>query len=138
MTHRELGDAAVLALEHLPALARELFRRALRSWVPNDRITAAAALAILDQPWSREELQNVLRESTDQQGTAECRAALQALPHPELHQFVRDWELRNPHEVEPGRFITMEESLLTTRDAFLQHMMDRVHDRVLPLRTRSV
>src|SRR5204862_2654740 len=30
MTHRELGDAAVLALELLPDLARKLFRRALR------------------------------------------------------------------------------------------------------------
>lgn len=138
MTHRELGDAAILALEHLPDLARELFRRALRSWVPNDRMTAAAALAILDRPWSREELQNVLRESNDQQATAECRAALRALPHPELHRFVEDWESRHPHEPETGEFITMEESLLSTRDGFLQYQMQMLHDRVLPLRGRVV
>jgi hypothetical protein len=138
MTTRELGDAAIVALEYLPDLSRELFRRALRSSVPLDRTAAAAALAILDQPWSREELQNVLRESTDQQATAECRAALRALPHADLWQCVQDWEIRNPHEPETGRFITIEESLLQSRDAFLQQKMEDLHERVLPLRTRAV
>jgi hypothetical protein len=136
MTHRELGDAALLALEHMLDLARSLFRRALRSRVPNDRTTAAAALAVLDQPWSRTELQSVLRESDDQFLTAECRAALLALPHSDLHQFVREWESQNPHKPETGEFISMEEMSLRMRDSWIRYAMADLHERVVPLRER--
>jgi hypothetical protein len=138
MTQRELGDAALLALEHLLDLALILFRRALRSRVPCDRTTAAAALAVLDQPWSRTELQRVLHESDDQLATAECRAALRALPHPELHDFVRQWEAKYPHEPETGKFISMAEMSLRTRDSWIQHEMSNLHERVVPLRDRTV
>jgi hypothetical protein len=138
MSHRELGDAAVLALECLPDLAVDLFRRALRSRVPADRTTAAAALAILDQPWSRAELLAVLRESTDQEATGECRAALSALPHADLRQIVDHWETINPHEAETGPFISIREMSLRTRASWLQHAMETLHDRVLPLRSRRV
>ena len=75
MEQRELGDAAILALEYLPDLALNLFRRGLRSRVPCDRTAAAAALAILNEPWCHAELTSVLQESDEQQATSECRSA---------------------------------------------------------------
>jgi hypothetical protein len=138
MGHRCLGDAAVLALEHLPDLAITMFRRALRSSVPVDRTTAAAALAIVDQPWSRQELVALLNESTDQEATAECRSALMALPHPELHALVAEWERVNPREPETGPFISMTEMALRTRDSWMQYEMEKLHDRVIQLRLKSV
>ena len=138
MQHRELGDAAILALEFVPECALDLLRRALRSRVPHDRTKAAAALALLDQPWSRAELLAVLRESDDQLATAECRAALCELSHRGLHNSVAEWETRNPHEQEPGPFVSMEEVALRTRDAWLQQEMEKLADRILPLRTRTI
>lgn len=131
---RSLGDAAVLALEYLPEFARDLFHRALRSDVPLDRNTAAAALAIIDQPWSHKILQSVLTESTDQEATAECRSALMALPHRHLHESVMEWERINPHEPETGQFISMGEMSLRNRDTWIQQEMEKLHDRVIRLR----
>jgi hypothetical protein len=136
MERRELGDAAVLSLEFAPEHCICLMRRALRSSVPNDRTVAAAALSILDQPWSHAELIRVLQESDDQIATAECRAALSALPHPQLHSIVAEWEKRNPHEPEAGPFISMTEMALRTRHDWLSHQMEKLHDRVLPLRKK--
>lgn len=51
-----VGEAALLSMEHAPQHAIELFRRALRSSIPANRMTAAASLALIDQPWSRQEL----------------------------------------------------------------------------------
>ncbi len=138
MGRRCLGDAALLALEYLPDLAVTMFRRALRSDVPIDRITAAATLALVNQPWSRQELVAVLTESTDQEATAECRSALMALPHPELHALVAEWEGINPREQETGPFISMTELALRTRDSRIQSEMDKLHDRVMKLRLKSV
>lgn len=49
----ELAEAALLAMEYAGELVLNLFRRALRSKIPYNRTTAAAALAIIDEPWSR-------------------------------------------------------------------------------------
>ncbi len=129
----ELGDAALLAMEYAPELALSLFRRALRSAIPYNRTTAAAALAIIDEPWSRAELFAVLRESDDQSATAECRVALMLTHHPEAHQCVANWEGRNPHEPESGPFISMQEMMLRSRGNYLQYEMEKLHDRVLPM-----
>lgn len=138
MGHRSLGEAAILALEFLPDLATTMFRRALRSTIPMDRTAAAAALAIIDQPWSRQELAAVLSESTDQEATAECRSALMMLPHPESHAVVAEWERINPHEPETGPFISMTEMALRTRDQFIGYEMEKLHDRVIKLRFNAV
>lgn len=138
MDQRELGDAAILALEFMPEHALSLFRKALRSGVPNDRTTAAAALSIIDEPWSRAELVSVLQETDDQVATAECRAALSSLRHGDLHEIVRQWDLRNPHEPEVGPFISMAEMALLSREAYLQYEMEVLHDRILPLRGKLV
>jgi hypothetical protein len=136
MHERELGEAAILALEFGPQIALKLFRRALRSSIPNDRNVAAAALAILDQPWSREELLSLLDESDDQEATAECRAALCALADVRLHARVAEWERLNPHEPEGSAYITISEMALRTRNQWMQYEMQRLHDLVLPLRSR--
>ena len=132
----ELGEVAILALEYAPQYARELFRRALRSTVPHSRIIAAAALAIIDRPWSMKELEDVLHESHDQTPTAECRAALITSHDVQALEVVRMWEERNPHEPETGPYFTFDELSLRHRDEFLQYEMARYHDRVLPLRDR--
>lgn len=136
LRQRELGEVAILALEYMPEAAVDLFRRALRSQIPCDRTTAAAALAIIDEPWGRKELAAVLRESDEQLATAECRAALMTSRSTDMHQIVEEWQQRNPREPEAGPFYTMEEVSLRNRDNYLQWEMQKLHDRVLPLRGR--
>jgi len=129
-----LGEAAILALEFLPDLAIDLFRKALRSEIPCNRITAAAALAIIDTPWSRAELAAVLAECDQQSMTAECRSALIETHSQQCHELVADWEMRNPHEPERGEWITMEEFSLCRSDETIRWEMQTLHDRVLPLK----
>lgn len=131
---RSVGDAAILGLEYFPDLALGLFRRALRSDVPRDRITAAAALAILDKPWAHGLLMEILEDTSDQEPTAEARVALMAMPHTNLHDAVLEWEEFNPHEPEPGPFITFREMSLRDRDLRIQHEMEQLHERVIRLR----
>lgn len=130
----ELGEAALLAMEYAPELALSLFRRALRSEIPYNRTTAAAALAIIDEPWSRRELFAVLQESDDQSATADCRAALMLTHNADAHHRVSDWERRNPHEPESGPLISMQEMMLQSRNNTVQYEMEKLHDRVLPMR----
>lgn len=132
---QSIGEAAVLALELAPEQALRLFRRALRSKIPHNRIVAAAALAVLDQEWSRRELMQVLTESNDQVATAECRAALMETHSQEAQQFVQKWEARNPHEPEQGEWITMQDMMLQNCSGTIRWEMAELHDRVLPLRT---
>lgn len=129
-----LGDAALLTLEFFPDIAVETFRRALRSKIPCNRITAAAALAIVDQPWSRAELAGALDASNDHERTSECRSALMTTHSQEAHEKVRDWEARHPREAEEGPFISMTEMSLRMSDETINYEMEKLHDRVLPLR----
>ncbi len=131
-----VGDAALLALEHAPELALPLLRRALRSEVPCCRTTAAAVLALVDQPWSRRELLDVLSESDDQEKTADARAALLETRDPESHRAAQAWEQRNPHEPEPGPWISMAEMMLRDRPARVRYEMEKLHDRVMKVRDR--
>jgi hypothetical protein len=136
LVKRNIGDAAVLALEFAPGQALMLFRRALRSSVPDDRNTAAAALAVLDQPWSRAELVAVLAECDEQEPTSEVRAALRLMSDPQLHEVVADWETANPHERSPERFVRVSEAALAWRNSWMNLTMQKLHGRVLPLRNR--
>lgn len=134
-SRHEIGEAAILALQHFPEEALGLFRKALYSKVPDNRIIAASALALIDQPWSHEELLAVLRNSDDQEMTAECRAALREIPRPKLHQVVDEWESQNPHATETGELISMEEYALQRTQDYIRIEMEFLHDRVLPMRT---
>jgi len=130
----EIGAAALLALEYTAGSAVSLFQRALRSPIPVNRNAAAAALALIDQPWSRQELLAVLCESDDQVATCECRAALRECHDPEAHRAVREWEEKNPHAPEPARFITMREMTLRHGPQWMQYEMEKLHDRVMRVR----
>jgi hypothetical protein len=134
MRARDMGAAAIVALEHVPEIAVEMFRRALRSSVPYDRSLAAAALAVLDEPWCRDELLAVLQESTDEYATAECRAALNAISDILSLTVVREWELTNLQEPEFGQPITVQRSMLEGVGDWLRVEMEQIVARVLPLR----
>ena len=71
-------------------------RIALRTPNANSRLTAAAALALVDRPWSRRELRAVLDESDDPDATSECRAALRESRDPESRRAADAWEAGHP------------------------------------------
>jgi hypothetical protein len=114
-------------------MALPLFRRALRSPVPLNRCTAAATLALIDQPWSRDELFAVLGESDDQEMTAECRAALAESRDPDVRQAATAWEERNPHEPEAGHFISVGEMA----PGLVRAKMSELRERVAALAVRA-
>lgn len=132
-----IGEAALLALEHDPGRALPLFRRALRSHIPVNRAVAAATLALIDRPWSRRELQAVLRETEGQGETAECRAALLECHDEQARAAVQEWESANPHEPEPGPWISMGEMALRNCPVWVRSEMERLHDRVMRVRDRE-
>jgi hypothetical protein len=131
-----LGEAALIALEHVPEIAIGLIRKALRSQIPVNRMKASAILAIIDQPWSRSELLAVLSDSRDQEMTAECRSALVETHSDECHQRVLEWERTNPHEPEQGKWQTVGEIFLRHTDSMIRWEMGKLHDRVMPLRAK--
>lgn len=133
-----LGDLAILTLEYLPDVAIDTFRRALRSVIPANRITAAAALAIIDQPWSRAELVSALNESDDGEQTCECRSALMATHSSECHQIVADWEAKHPLPTEPGPFVSLREMAVRQGDETMNFEMAELHDRVHRLKNVQV
>ncbi|QDU53688.1 DUF6896 domain-containing protein [Gimesia panareensis] len=129
-----LGEAAAIALEFQPHLALKLFREALRSSIPHNRETAAAILALIDQPWCQRELLQILNESTDQEATAESRAALKMIWNLTSKADVDNWERENPLQLESDEHITVVEALLLKTPWYVEFEMDQWRDRVLPLR----
>ncbi len=130
----EIAEAALISLEHEPTQAIQLFRLALRSSIPNNRIVASAVLALIDQPWSHRELLSILDETDDQHATCDVRAALKEIPNEQLRERVRVWENKNPHESLDSAFMTMNEMSLQQADEMMRYEMSRWHDRVMPLR----
>jgi hypothetical protein len=133
----DIGLTAVLALEYTPDLALALVRRALRSKSSHVRLTVAAALALIDRPWSRGELAAVLGESDDPDATIESRAALRESRDPATRAVVKNWEDQHSEHGEPpwlsdrcvyAVFGGIESSLLK--------QMDRMRDRILGVRDR--
>ncbi len=133
-----LAEAAYLALKFQLPNTLEFFRIALRSEIPRNREIASAILVILDQPWSRKELLQVLKESTTQKATAECRAALQQLQAKDAHQLVKEWEELNPREPESEDGISLDEMLLLKVPGYIKWEIEDWHDRVFPLRNTKV
>jgi hypothetical protein len=128
-----LGKAAILGLEYGKTPPTALFRRALLSpeAAPLDRTEAAAALAVLDTPWSRDLLLSVLRESTSHDVTAESRAALRECHGPDCAAAADDWEKNRPVS---GSESFLERHFDVTN--WVRHNMEDLHDRVYPLRQR--
>jgi hypothetical protein len=123
------GQAALLGLE-FGSNPAPLFRRALleQDSTPMDRTEAAAALALLDSPWSRGILLSVLDESSDSEATSECRAALRECRDPAMHKAADDWEGSHP---------SSEEETVLDPEGMVRYEMEKLHDRVLALRTRA-
>ncbi len=141
----ELGNGVLLALQYAPQHAIRLVRRGLRSNVPHNRIQVAAILAVINKPWSRQELQSLIESSQDQHETAEARAALLETLDADAEQAVLAWEERNPHENEVGSYLeidgrrvgpfySMDEWSLKQRGDFLRYEMQELHERVMKVR----
>lgn len=124
-----LGEAAILGLEYGTSPPTALFRRALLSGesAPCDRNLAAAALAVLDNSWSRDLLLSVMQESSDPRVTAASRAALRECHGPEGAAAADAWEQDHP--------VPESVSHLGQVD-WVRFYMEKLHDRVLPLRQR--
>tara|TARA_R110002049_G_scaffold247782_1_gene422316 strand:- start:1641 stop:3116 length:1476 start_codon:yes stop_codon:yes gene_type:complete len=129
-----LGEAVVLALEYQPSHALKLLRAALRSKIPNNRMITAAVLALIDQPWSRQELLDALSESDGSDQTAECRAALLETQCSQAHQIVLEWQARHPVQRESNEWMTVEEVNIQSLPVYMQWEMDELRERILPLR----
>lgn len=120
-------EAALTVLEYAPLQAIPVIRRALR----NERIGAGnettAALAIIDRPWSRDELRAVLDEwqYRDPDELLPIAVALQESHDPEARAAGDEWEQR----CEP-RLVECE------RDS-LNFKTERIRDRVARLRDRT-
>lgn len=135
---RASADFALLALQYCPSKSVALFFKALRSSIPMERIEASAMLAIIDQPWSREVLVTVLSESADHEVTLYPRAALLASKHVELHKIAEEWESAHPRKSETGEFISMGEWAVRQKDAQMTCEIQKLHDRVWPLRNAQI
>lgn len=88
------AHAAVLALRFRPELASTLLHIALRC-DPVGRARAAAALAVIDQPWSRRELAAVLDGSNDPDETFLIRPALRQCREHGARAAACTWEREN-------------------------------------------
>lgn len=141
----EIGEAVLLALEHAPEFALPLIRKALLADISINRIEVAAILAIINKPWSRQELLGALAASDDQEKTVDARAALVETGDHEAQKAVLTWEERNPHENETGSyleiggrrlgpFFTFGELALKNRAARIRYEMDKLYDRVMKLK----
>ena len=144
-SRNEIGEAALLSLEHAPELALPLIRKGLLADVPVDRTTVAAILVLIRKPWSLQELLGALEASDDQEKTADARAALLETGDPEAERAVLAWEEKNPHENEFGRYLeiggrklgpfySMAEHVLKNRGEHIRYQMGELHDRVMKLR----
>jgi hypothetical protein len=141
-----VGEAVLLSLEHAPVLALPLIRKGLLADVPINRTEVAAILALIDAPWSRRELLGALEASDDQEKTADARAALLECGDEAAQRAVLAWEERNPHENETGSYLefggrrlgpfyTFGELALKNRAARIRYEMDKLHDRVMRVRS---
>jgi hypothetical protein len=142
----EVGEAVLLSLEHAPELALPLIRKGLLADVPMDRMAVAAILALIGKPWSKRELLGALEASDDQERTADTRAALLETGDEACEQAVLAWEERNPHENETGSYLEINgrklgpfysfgELSLKNRASWIKYEMDKLHDRVMKVRT---
>jgi hypothetical protein len=95
------GVLIVLALDGAPDRLREFLRKGLRSRSNEDRLTAAAVLALRDDEWSRRLLLSVLSKSHSLDKTTEVRSALALSRAPEAARAVECWEASHPEEGPP-------------------------------------
>jgi hypothetical protein len=103
-----------------------------------ERLGAAAVLALVDRPWSRRELRSVLDEQADPDATIECRAALREGRDPAARQAADDWEARHPDRGEaPWPSDRSVYRLGGGCERALAARMGQLRDRVLRARDRE-
>jgi hypothetical protein len=141
----EIGEAALIALEHAPQYALPLFRKGLLDDIPMNRAHISAVLALINKPWSLRELLGALEASDDQEKTADARAALLETGNEDAERAVKAWEEQNPHEKEMGTYLevdgkrlgpfyTFGELSLSDRGSRIRYEMEQLHDRVMKVR----
>ena len=127
--------AIELALEHAPEMLPQYLPQALRTSSRDNRLTAAAVLALLDADWSRRELQLLLDESSDQDATIECRAALRESTDPKVRKAAGEWEKLYPETDDANhlsdRFMY---DLNGGCEKLLRRRMDELFDSVMQVR----
>jgi hypothetical protein len=123
-------ELALVVLEHRPEQARAVIRRLLRTGSPSEASQAAAILAILNEPWCVADLLDVLEESESRETSAEVRAAISASTDAAARAALEAWELKYPRNPD-----SEGQHVLDNDDRVLVQMQ-RLHDRVLPLRGR--
>ena len=131
----EYRVAIELALEHAPELLARYLPQALRTSALDNRLTAAAVLALLDDDWSRRELQLLLDESSDQDATIECRIALRESTDPEVQRVADEWEKLHP-ETDVAEFPSDRcmYDLDGGCEKLLRRRMDELFDSVMQVR----
>jgi hypothetical protein len=124
-----------LTLADAPDRLREFVHQGLRSRRPDDRLTAAAVLALLDDAWSRGELLALLAEKGGPDTTVEARAALRLSRDREAASAPGRWEASHPEQGPPppysDRFWHMFHGGCEQR---LSGRMDELRERVDRLR----
>ena len=132
----DISAAILLALEHAPEQLKPVLSRGLLSRDSQNRLTAAAVLALLDCDWSRQELLAVLSVSGDHRATLECRTALRESNDSEARLAVERWEADHSEQGDrPGRSDEYVYTLEGGCGRALQEKMLELGDRVIPLRT---
>ena len=121
----EADEAGLLLLEHAPQHALPAIRRALHG-TNSDSNELAAALAMIDRPWSRRELVDALEgEYRDAEQALPLVVALEESHDPETRAVAEAWEQRlDPEMVEGHR-------------RSLRWAMDRLRGRVAELRQQT-
>lgn len=132
----DMASAICLAIDYAPHQVGCLLPCGLRSKNPDDRLTAAAVLAIIDNDWSRRELLAALTESADLDATIECRCALRESREPAVCRAAECWEEDHPDSAKPN--------YATARGLYefdggcervLRERMQALHDRVVQVRS---
>jgi hypothetical protein len=95
------GVLVALALDDAPDRLREFIHQGLWSRRPEDRLTAAAVLALRDDAWSRGELLALLAKKGGPDATVEARAALHLSRDPGAGGAADRWEGEHPEKGEP-------------------------------------
>src|SRR5262249_19726520 len=118
------------ALERAPDLLLPVLRRALRCRDPLHHEYAAAVLAVVDEPWSREELTAALEESEDWYGTWECRAALRLSQDPLARDVAARWVAAHPRQGEGDGFGPPTEWEEGLREQAFRETMEQLRETV--------
>jgi hypothetical protein len=114
-----LATAAYRAFSYAPEQVLALVRRGLRSPSVRSRVYTAALLGAIDEPWSRQELWQALREAADPNETVELRAALRYSQDQAAFRAVGAWE--RAHGLPSPRLAVLSHAELSHEELTVRH-----------------